>query len=149
LRLAQSITALGSCWASTWKDYISAEDGMACIPASACLHPRFDALYRLAEDGVLQTLAPAARGAGLIRHASLGVVVSLGHTLADSQTVQQAVQAGACASTHLGNGLPALVHRHYNPLWSQLAQPNLSAMLITDGHHLPGDFVRTVLAAKG
>ena len=157
-RLAQSITALPEQLLGIHLEgpYISAEDGARGV------HPRahvrlpsmreFDALYRLAEGRVrLLTLAPELPGAlQLIRHAaSLGVVVSLGHTLADSQTVQQAVQAGACASTHLGNGLPALVHRHHNPLWSQLAQPDLSAMLITDGHHLPGDFVRTVLAAKG
>lgn len=136
--------------------YISAEDGARGV------HPRahvrlpscaeFDALNQLANGQVrLLTLAPELPGVReLIQHAvSLGVVVSLGHTMADSQAVRQAVQAGARASTHLGNGLPALVHRHQNPLWPQLAQPGLAAMLITDGHHLPGDFVRTVMAAKG
>jgi N-acetylglucosamine-6-phosphate deacetylase len=136
--------------------FISPEDGAVGV------HPRqytrfpsielFDELFALAEGQVaLLTLAPELPGAlDLIHHAcSMGVVVSIGHTLADAQTIQNAVNAGARLSTHLGNGCPNLIHRHHNPIWPQLAAPELTAMLITDGHHLPGEVVAVMLAAKG
>ena len=44
------------------------------------------------------------------------IVVSLGHQLASTEDVDAAVESGACAMTHLGNGLPNLVHidiKHY------------------------------------
>ncbi len=112
----------------------------------------FDELFELARGKIrLLTLAPELPGAlELVRHASgLGVRVGLGHTLAGSREVWSAAEAGASLATHLGNGLPAHIARHANPLWPLLACPALTAMLITDGHHLPPDFVRVVLAVKG
>jgi N-acetylglucosamine-6-phosphate deacetylase len=112
----------------------------------------FDELFALAEGTlVLLTLAPEQPGAlDLIRHARrLGVRVSIGHTLASAEQIQAAVAAGAALSTHLGNGCPNLLHRHANPIWPQLAAPELSAMLICDGHHLPPDVIAAMLAAKG
>jgi N-acetylglucosamine-6-phosphate deacetylase len=112
----------------------------------------FDQLYRLANGKIcLLTLAPELPGAlELIRHAvGLGVRVGLGHTLAGSREIWAAAEAGASLATHLGNGLPLHIPRHDNPLWPLLACPALSAMLITDGHHLPADFVRVALAVKG
>lgn len=112
----------------------------------------FDELFGLAEGTVvLLTLAPEQPGAvDLIRHASkLGVSISIGHTLAGAADIQAAVAAGASLSTHLGNGCPNLLHRHANPIWPQLAAPELSAMLISDGHHLPPEVIAAMLAAKG
>lgn len=112
----------------------------------------FDELFRLAEGKVaLLTLAPELPGAlELVRHAvGLGVQVSIGHTLADEGAVRAAVDAGARFSTHLGNGCPNLLHRHHNPIWPQLASRELSAMLISDGHHLPPAVIAAFLAAKG
>jgi N-acetylglucosamine-6-phosphate deacetylase len=112
----------------------------------------FDELFRLADGQVaLITLAPEIPGAvELIRHAAaMGVRVSIGHTLADERAVRAAVDAGAHFSTHLGNGCPNLLHRHYNPIWPQLAAPELTAMLISDGHHLPPAVLASFLAAKG
>jgi len=99
----------------------------------------------------LLTVAPEQPGAlDVIRRAvEKGIAVSIGHTLADAGQVRAAVEAGARYSTHLGNGLPNLIHRHQNPLWPQLAAAGLSAMLITDGHHLPDEAIITMLAAKG
>jgi N-acetylglucosamine-6-phosphate deacetylase len=136
--------------------YISPADGaVGAHPTAFTRLPSpadFDALYRLAEGRiVLLTLAPELPGAPeLVRHAvSLGVVVSIGHTLADGPAVRAAVAAGARLSTHLGNGCPNLLHRHHNPIWPQLAAGELSAMLITDGHHLPPEVIAAFLAAKG
>ncbi len=136
--------------------FISAADGARGAHPAGNIRPpslkEFDELYRLARGRVrLLTLAPELPGAlELVRHAvELGVVVSIGHTLADSREVWAAAEAGARLATHLGNGLPLQIHRHANPLWPLLACPALKAMLITDGRHLPADFVRVVLAVKG
>jgi N-acetylglucosamine-6-phosphate deacetylase len=112
----------------------------------------FDELYTLAGGCIaLLTLAPELPGAqDLIQHArAYGVTVSIGHTLANADQIMAAVEAGATLSTHLGNGCPNYIHRHHNPLWPQLAAQGLSAMLITDGHHLPPELIAVALAAKG
>lgn len=100
---------------------------------------------------VMLTVAPELEGCEtLIRHAvSRRVVVSLGHHMANGSDIDRAVSAGAACCTHLGNGIPNMLPRHPNQLWTQLAEPRLTAMLITDGHHLPADFVRVALKTKG
>ncbi|MEI6167256.1 MAG: N-acetylglucosamine-6-phosphate deacetylase [bacterium] len=99
----------------------------------------------------LLTVAPEIEGAEtLIRHAvTRGVVVLLGHHVADGASIDRAVRAGARGCTHLGNGIPNTLPRHPNPIWCQLAEDRLSALLITDGHHLPKEFVSVALRAKG
>jgi len=78
-----------------------------------------------------------------------GVVASVGHTAADGVEIRAAVDAGARWSTHLGNGAHALIQRHPNYIWDQLAEDRLSAGLIFDGHHLPPAVMRTMVRAKG
>lgn len=78
-----------------------------------------------------------------------GVVVSIGHTAADSEAIRAAVDAGATCSTHLGNGAHATIRRHPNYVWDQLAEDRLSAGFIFDGHHLPPAVMRSVVRAKG
>lgn len=114
--------------------------------------PLFGTFLELANHQVkLVTLAPELPGAiPFIRYATKeNILVSLGHTLAGAACVQEAVDAGAKLSTHLGNGLPLMIHRHENPLWPQLANSNLHSMIIADGHHLPEEFVKVVIAIKG
>ena len=78
-----------------------------------------------------------------------GVVASIGHTVADGDQIRRAVDAGARWSTHLGNGAHAMIRRHPNYIWAQLAEDRLSAGFIFDGHHLPPEVMRTVVRAKG
>ncbi|MGI6088179.1 MAG: N-acetylglucosamine-6-phosphate deacetylase [Kiritimatiellia bacterium] len=96
------------------------------------------------------TVAPEVPGAiELIRHVSAaGVVVSMGHHLAEDEAMEAAVRAGATACTHLGNGLPNNIKRHQNPLWWLMACDDVWGMCITDGQHLPEDFIRVALRAK-
>ncbi len=96
------------------------------------------------------TVAPELPGAGdLIRCISgHSIRVFLGHHLAGPGAIEKACRAGATASTHLGNGLPNILPRHLNPLWDQLAEDQLTALLITDGHHLPDNFIRVVSKVK-
>jgi N-acetylglucosamine-6-phosphate deacetylase len=60
-----------------------------------------------------------------------------------------AAEAGARLSTHLGNGIGALLPRHPNAIWAQLADDRLTATFIADGHHLPADTLKAMLRAKG
>lgn len=78
-----------------------------------------------------------------------GVHVAIGHTHATPDQITSAVDAGACLSTHLGNGIALEVLRHRNVIWRQLADDRLSATLIADGHHLPWDVLKVMLRAKG
>lgn len=98
----------------------------------------------------LLTIAPELDGAeSLIRHAvQKKIVPALGHHMADDEAIDRAIRAGAKACTHLGNGISYLLPRHSNPLWSQLARDELICMLISDGHHLPPEFLKVAIRAK-
>ena len=78
-----------------------------------------------------------------------GVHVAIGHTHATTEQIVRAVDAGACLSTHLGNGIAATIPRHDNPIWPQLAEDRLTATFISDRHHLPAAVIKAMLRAKG
>jgi N-acetylglucosamine-6-phosphate deacetylase len=78
-----------------------------------------------------------------------GVSVAVGHTGANPEQITAAVDAGATLSTHLGNGAHAMLPRHQNHLWTQLADDRLTAGFIADGHHLPADALTAMVRAKG
>jgi N-acetylglucosamine-6-phosphate deacetylase len=59
------------------------------------------------------------------------------------------VSAGATLSTHIGNGAHAVLARHPNYIWEQLAEDRLAASFIVDGIHLGDAFLRVALRAKG
>lgn len=83
------------------------------------------------------------------RAATSGVIVAIGHTAATPQQIADAVSAGAKMSTHLGNGSHAKIDRHPNYIWEQLANDDLWASFIVDGHHLPPSVVKCFLRSKG
>ncbi len=83
------------------------------------------------------------------RAAASGVIVAIGHTSATPQQIADAVTAGAKMSTHLGNGSHAKIDRHPNYIWEQLANDDLWASFIVDGHHLPPSVVKCFLRSKG
>lgn len=117
--------------------------------------PNIDAFKRMVDwagDTVrLLTLAADLDGAEeLARYAtSQGITVSLGHQMAGEGDLDRLVAAGAKALTHLGNGVPALLSRHHNPLWAGLGNDDLAAMIIADGHHLPASMLKTIIRTKG
>jgi N-acetylglucosamine-6-phosphate deacetylase len=97
------------------------------------------------------TLAPEWPGApryieSIVRD---GVVAAIGHTQATAGQIADAVSAGATLSTHLGNGAHAVMRRHPNYIWEQLAEDRLMADFIVDGIHLPASFLKVALRAKG
>jgi N-acetylglucosamine-6-phosphate deacetylase len=80
---------------------------------------------------------------------AMGVRCAIGHTHASPAQITRAVDAGARLSAHLGNGAHAMLPRHPNYLWAQLADGRLTASFIADGHHLPADTFTAMLRAKG
>src|SRR5258708_34896772 len=71
-----------------------------------------------------------------------GVVTSIGHTKATREQIQDAVSAGATLSTHIGNGAHAVLQRHPNYIWEQLAEDSMAASFIVDGIHLCEAYLR-------
>jgi N-acetylglucosamine-6-phosphate deacetylase len=136
--------------------YISAEDGpRGAHPRQHVRPPDLDEFSRLQEAAGgrarLVTLSPEYDGSlsFIEALAKQGVVVAIGHTAASPARIRDAVRAGARLSTHLGNGSHALLPRHENYLWEQLAADELTASVIADGHHLPLSVLRCILRVKG
>jgi N-acetylglucosamine-6-phosphate deacetylase len=135
--------------------YISSEDGPRGAHPLAHIRPpnwgEFERLQDAAEGRIrLVTLAPELDGAlpFVEKLVVRGVVVAIGHTAATGSQIRAAVAAGACLSTHLGNGTHASLPRLENYVWEQLAADGLWASLICDGQHLPPAVIKCILRVK-
>jgi N-acetylglucosamine-6-phosphate deacetylase len=135
--------------------FISAQNGTrGAHDAQWISKPDVDYLKQLidwADNQVkLLTIAADLDGAEeLCRYAvSRGIAVSLGHQMAGDADLARLVQAGAVSLTHLGNGVPAMLPRHENPIWAGLGNDDLVAMIITEGHHLPPPVLKTIIRTK-
>ncbi|NLF29784.1 MAG: N-acetylglucosamine-6-phosphate deacetylase [Planctomycetes bacterium] len=133
----------------------SAPGAVGAHDVASVRHPSVELFDRLqqAAGGKIRLITIAAEVPGaerFARHAeAAGVTVSLGHQMAGQADLLRLVAAGATALTHLGNGLPEMIHRHHNPIWEGLANDDLTVMMIADGHHLPESMLRVYLRAKG
>ncbi len=136
--------------------HISPEDGpRGAHPKGSVRKPDIDE-YRRWQDAAagevkIVTLSPEWPEATRYIEAVVGdgVVVSIGHTNANSQQIADAVSAGATMSTHLGNGSHSMMKRFPNYIWDQLAEDRLNAGFIVDGIHLPPAYVKSAIRAKG
>lgn len=111
----------------------------------------FEHLQRAAGGNIrLVTLAPELPGSIPLIRALVGsrVQVSLGHTNASDSQIDAAIGAGARFCTHLGNGVPAELHRHDNVVQRLLARDELTAFFIPDGIHLPPRVLQNFFRAK-
>jgi N-acetylglucosamine-6-phosphate deacetylase len=131
--------------------FLSSEPGFrGAHDGSVMIDPSSEYLCALREitgnDPVLLTLAPERAGAiAAIRTArELGFVVSLGHTDASAPQLAAAIQAGARAFTHLGNGCPRTLDRHDNILWRVLETQELIVSLIPDAIHVSPSLFRLI-----
>jgi len=136
--------------------FISPEDGArGAHPAQWTRPPDLDEFHRwqdAAQGNVrIVTLSPEWPQAAEFIKAIVreGVVAAIGHTKADTRQIAAAVDAGATLSTHLGNGAHAMLPRHPNYIWDQLAEDRLAASFIVDGVHLPANFLKVAFRAKG
>lgn len=136
--------------------FLAPEDGpRGAHPVSSIQDPDWEVFRQLQEasGGLIRmvTLAPERPGAieliSKLRKAD--IVVGIGHSDASEADIDQAVEAGAQLSTHLGNGAHAVLPRHRNYIQKQLAMDSLMASMIADGHHLPGYFVKNFIRCKG
>ncbi len=135
--------------------YISPEDGPRGAHPRRHVRPPDGDEFRRFQDASggrirLVTLAPEHDGASAFieQLTASGVVVALGHTAASGPRLRDAVRAGARLSTHLGNGCSAVLPRHDNPIWEQLAEDGLWASVICDGWHLTPAVARCILRVK-
>ncbi|WP_255947883.1 N-acetylglucosamine-6-phosphate deacetylase [Streptomyces odontomachi] len=132
--------------------FLSHEDGPRGVHDARHIRPASSAeLHRWGDLVGMVTVSPHDDAAiEFIRAATrAGVRCAIGHTHASPEQITRAVDAGARLSTHLGNGAHAVLARHPNYLWAQLADDRLSAGFIADGHHLPADTFKAMLRAKG
>jgi N-acetylglucosamine-6-phosphate deacetylase len=136
--------------------HIGIEDGpRGAHPKRWVRKPDFEEFRRWQEatEGRVRivTLSPEWPGAPryIEQIVAEGVVASVGHTAASAEQIADAVSAGASLSTHLGNGAHAVMRRHPNYLWDQLADDRLMADFIVDGIHIGAAFLKTALRAKG
>jgi N-acetylglucosamine-6-phosphate deacetylase len=136
--------------------HIATEDGPRGAHPLAHVRPPDPAEYRRWQEAAggrirIITLSPEYADAVAYIEAIVadGVIASIGHTAATTEQIRAAVDAGARWSTHLGNGAHAMIRRHPNYIWDQLAEDRLVAGLIFDGHHLPPAVMQTMVRAKG
>jgi N-acetylglucosamine-6-phosphate deacetylase len=136
--------------------YLSPEDGpRGAHPKEHIRPPDWDEFQRFqneAAHGMIRMVTSAPETPGAVafidKVAHTGVVAALGHTAAVGECIRDAIRAGARISTHLGNGSHAMLPRHENYLWEQLAEDRLWASMIADGHHLPATVMRCMLRVK-
>jgi N-acetylglucosamine-6-phosphate deacetylase len=136
--------------------YISPKDGPRGVHLREFIRlPQWEEVERFQEacEGRIKcvTLAPELKEAiPFIKKATAhGIVIGIGHTNASEEVLEEAVQAGARLSCHLGNATPRPSHHHQNPIRKQLAMDQLMVSIITDGIHLPPDVVKNYIQAKG
>ena len=119
------------------------------LPPSPALLERF----WQASHGTIRiiTIAPELPGAiETIAHArKLGIVVSVGHSNADSVETQAAIAAGAAHATHTFNAMRPLDHREPGILGVVLSDDRLTADIIADGIHIAPAVLDLFIKAKG
>jgi N-acetylglucosamine-6-phosphate deacetylase len=96
------------------------------------------------------TLAPELDRAGTVIPylRSLGITVSLGHSLATFAQAQQAFDQGATMVTHAFNAMPGLHHREPGLLGAAIVHPQVFCGLIADGQHVSPPMMQILLRAS-
>ena len=97
------------------------------------------------------TIAPeVAGGVELVRELKKrGWVISIGHTRAGLNVLDQACDAGARHMTHFMNAMAPLHHRSPGPIAWGLSRDDVTVDVIADGIHLDPFMLRLLLKLKG
>ena len=134
--------------------YISHEDGAKGAHALEYIKAPHIEEFRALQDHLKQfikivTLSPEWKEAmPFIEAIHSEVTIAIGHTTANDKEINTAVEKGARLSTHLGNGAEAVLPRHPNYIWSQLANDELYASVIADGFHLDKSILKVMDRVK-
>ncbi len=106
----------------------------------------------LASDNVkhLMTVAPEVSGGIQLinKLRSEGWIVSLGHTRADVQTLDAALEAGAGHMTHFFNAMSGLHHRDLGAVGWGLANDKVTCDVIADGVHVHPEMLKLLYKSK-
>ena len=163
-RLAQRV-ALVDALAARPAGYVGAEplgvhfEGPMLNPQRVGAHsedllvdPSLDLIEGWSRDAgvALVTLAPELPGASSVIDAlqTQGVVISAGHSNANSAEAHAAFDNGVTMVTHLFNAMAPLGHRTPNLVGATLARRDVVAGLIVDGVHVDPTTVAAVWNAK-
>jgi N-acetylglucosamine-6-phosphate deacetylase len=106
-----------------------------------------------AADGLVRilTLAPEVAGAAEMIRAAVasGVVAAMGHTDANYEQAQAAVQAGVRHAVHTFNAMRPFTHRDPGVLAAIMTDVDVTAEIIADGVHVAGPAIQVLLGCKG
>jgi N-acetylglucosamine-6-phosphate deacetylase len=110
-----------------------------------------DSLPKLKKGVHLTTLAPEVEnGIELIKElGKQNWIVSIGHTRADTQTLDRAYQAGAKHLTHFYNAMTSLHHRDVGVVGWALTKDDTTFDIIADGVHVHPQMLRFGIESKG
>jgi N-acetylglucosamine-6-phosphate deacetylase len=135
--------------------HISPDDGpRGAHPLRSVRPPDIDEYrhWQDATNGAIRLITLSPHWPGALQYIAAitreGVTASIGHTGATAEQIDAAVDAGATLSTHIGNAGHAMLPKHPNYIWDQLAEDRLSASFIVDGIHLGAAFLRAAMRAK-
>ena len=112
----------------------------------------FDQFWQAARGHLrMMTIAPELPGAleVIAAAAKKNLLVSIGHSDADSAAAQAAIAAGARHATHTFNAMRPLDHREPGILGETLTNSALTADIIVDGIHVAPSIVRLFSQMKG
>ena len=79
---------------------------------------------------------------------SLGIIVSLGHSLATAAQAEAAFNQGATMVTHAFNAMPPLHHREPGLLGAAITHPHVMCGFIADGEHIAPMMLDILLRAN-
>lgn len=129
----------GALHAEYFKTYSGPED-LANLPLPSASHA-----------AKMITIAPEIDGGvELVRELTLrGWIVSIGHTRAGFDLLEQVFAAGARHMTHFMNAMAPLHHRAPGPVAWGLARDEVTCDVIADGIHLDPEVLRLLCKLKG
>lgn len=96
------------------------------------------------------TLAPELdpTGEAIAYLRDLGIIVSLGHSMATAAQATQAFDQGATMITHAFNAMPSLHHRKPGLLGAAMVDKRVDCGLIADGQHVCPTMIQVLLRAS-
>lgn len=99
----------------------------------------------------MMTIAPEMPGnLGVIKELTKhNVIAAFAHSDATYEEAIKGFEAGINHVTHIFNAMPPLTHRNPGPLTAIFESKNLSAQIISDGHHLHPAIVNLIYSILG